>query len=159
MNSSTSSPRRSVNGEAATSSNVSDDTNTQDLTEGAPSSRKSLAIPRTRKMSTMQRLLRTVPSKLHSTASGSATLSDYGNMAAVLKAVFSNLPVRGLLTGVPMLLALNTITDCGGEDAKSQRAFAIREVLMSCWLAIGKVWDCGEVVEITEKVNIRYLGC
>lgn len=156
--SSTPSPHRSVNGETATSTVVSDDTNVQDLTEEAPQRRRSLAIPRTRKISVLQRLLRSVPSRLStvSATSSSATLSDYGNMAAVLRTVFTYLPVRGLLTGVPMLLALNTIIQNDGAGATSRRAHAIRDVLASCWLVIGKVWDCAEVCQIAEKVRQRH---
>lgn len=157
---STPSPQRSVNGDASTSHAISDDGPSEDLTEGPPS-RKSLAIPRTRKMSVMQRLLRTVPSKLSSTTPIAATLSDYGNVAAVLRAVFTHLPIRGLLTGLPMLLALHAAVelDTSSGPTSSQRLRAIQEILISCWLAIGKVWDCPDIVESAEKASISLILC
>ncbi|KAI0347191.1 hypothetical protein BDW22DRAFT_1351558 [Trametopsis cervina] len=154
----TPSPHRSVNGDAATSSAVTDESNAQDITEAAPQGRKSLAIPRTRKVSVMQRLLRHVPSKLTASTPVSATLSDYGNALAVLKAVFSNIPVRGLLSGLPMLLALNSAIQGDGSEADTHRVMAIREMLISCVTTIGKVWDSPELTELAEKCTPQN-GC
>lgn len=148
----TPSSQRSLNGDTATDDAKS---HGEDTTEDTAPSRRSLAIPRTRKMSVMQRLLRSIPPKLSSFANVSATLSDYGNMLAVLKAVQANLPIRGLLTGVPMLLALDGVLqgDSSTDPASVQRVQAIREVLARTWLVIGKVWDCQAVVEIAQKVG------
>lgn len=143
--------QRSVNGDAATDEAMQE----QDAIEEPAPSRRSLAIPRTRKMSVMQRILRNMPSKFASFANVSATLSDYGNILAVLKAVHSNLPVRGLLTGVPMLLALSSALqgEALSDPASAQSIQAIREVLAHTWLTIGKVWNTPEVSEIAQKVR------
>ncbi|EKM59162.1 uncharacterized protein PHACADRAFT_181156 [Phanerochaete carnosa HHB-10118-sp] len=147
----TPSSQRSVNGDTTT-----DDAKSQgdDTEENAPS-RRSIGIPRSRKMSVMQRLLRNIPSKLSSFANVSATLSDYGNMLAILKAVQMNLPIRGLVTGVPMLLALDSALqgETSTDTASVQRVQAIRDVLAQTWLAIGKVWECPGVVEIAQNVR------
>lgn len=145
----TPSSQRSVNGDTTT-----DDAKSQaeDTEENAPS-RRSVALPRSRKMSVMQRLLRNVPSKLSSFANVAATLSDYAHMLAVLRAVQTNLPIRGLLTGVPMLLALDGAlqNETSTDPASLQRVQAIREVLAQTWLAIGTVWDCAGVTEIAQQ--------
>ncbi|GJE84131.1 hypothetical protein PsYK624_002070 [Phanerochaete sordida] len=143
----TPSSQRSVNGDTADDKSQGEDTE-----ENAPS-RRSLALPRTRKQSVMQRLLRNIPAKLSSFASVSATLSDYGNMLAVLRAVQLNLPIRGLLTGVPMLLALDTALqgETSTDAASVQRVQAIRELLAQTWLSIGKVWCCQGVIDIAQK--------
>ncbi|KAI0701799.1 hypothetical protein BC835DRAFT_1411283 [Cytidiella melzeri] len=147
----TPSVHRSVNGNAPSSTAATDETNTQDLTDPAPQSRRSLALSRTRKVSVMHRLLRNVPSKLSGSTPASATLSDYGNILAVLTAVFTNLPVRGLLTGVPMLLALNSAIQLDDSGPITTRISVIRELLVSCWTTLGKVWDCSELLEIVSQ--------
>jgi protein EFR3 len=149
----TPSSQRSINGDQIDSAAVTDETNTQDLTEPALQGRRSLAIPRTRKLSVMQHLLRNVPSKLTASTSVTATLSDYGNIMAIMTAIFTNLPVRGLLTGVPMLLALNAAVQLEANEAVSPRISAIREILASCWITLAKVWDCSEILEVVAKVS------
>ena len=149
----TPSSQRSVNGDTPTEgSNQTPEP--QDVPEDSAPSRRSVALPRTRKTSVMQRALRNVPSKLSSMSGISATLSDYSNMLAVLVAVHKNLPVRGLLTGVPMLLALDgAIQGDTSTDADAlQRMRVIREVLARTWLAIGNVWSCPGIVEIAQRV-------
>jgi protein EFR3 len=156
----TPSSQRSVNGDTTTTED-SNQQPEQDATEDRAPSRRSIAIPRTRKTSIMQRLLRNIPSKLSSMANVSATLSDYGNMLMVLTAVHKNLPVRGLLTGVPMLLALDGAlqSDSSAEAESLQRIHAIREVLARTWIVIGKVWSCPAIVEIAQKVcTVHLLG-
>lgn len=145
--------QRSVNGDTA--EGTSAPTMEHDLTDDPAPSRRSLAIPRTRKMSVMQRHLRNVPSRVLSFTNASATLSDYGNILAVLKAAQTNLPVRGLLTGVPMLLALGSAVqgETSSDPQLLQRIQVIREVLAQTWLAIGKVWDCPGVIDIIQKVH------
>ncbi|KAI0092076.1 hypothetical protein BDY19DRAFT_928213 [Irpex rosettiformis] len=145
------SSRHSVNGDIAPSTVVTDESNTQDLTDPLPQIRRSLAIPRTRKLSVMQRLLQHVPSKLSASTPASATLSDYGNILAVLTTVFTRLPVRGLLTGVPMLLALNSTIQVEESDVVTPRIAAVRELLASSWTTLAKVWECPELLDVISK--------
>lgn len=148
------SSRHSVNGDVAPSTVATDESNMQDLTDAVPQIRRSLAIPRTRKVSVMQRLLQHVPSKLTASTPVSATLSDYGNALAVVTAAFTHLPVRGLLTGVPMLLALNSAIQSDDSEAITPRIAAIRELLVSAWSTLAKVWDCPEILEIINGVSV-----
>ncbi|PSS05382.1 hypothetical protein PHLCEN_2v3871 [Hermanssonia centrifuga] len=145
------SPQRSVNEEASTTG--TDDNVPQEQQEPTEEPRRrSLAIPRSRKMSVMKRLLRGTLTGT-SLSSIPATLSDYGNILVVLQAVHEHLPIRGLLTGVPMLLALDAAIqgDAACESAGEQRVQAIREALARTWLVIGKVWDSPEVTQLVEK--------
>ena len=135
--------------ESATST-INEDSTDEPKDQG----RRSLATPRPRKMSIMQRLLRSTPSRLSSSASVVATLSDYGNAFALLQTVYEHLPIRGLFTGLPMLLALDAAIqgESGTDAATLQRVQAIREFLARSWAVIGRVWDCPEVVQLVEKV-------
>lgn len=157
---STPSPQRSVNEDIAATTTVGEDGNVSHEQQEIPNesrnqSRRSLAIPRARKMSTMRRLLRTTPSKLSTSAVIAATLSDYGNTAAVLRAVHEHLPIRGLLTGVPMLLALEAATqgDLPSEPIGAYRVRAIRRLIAKTWGVIGQVWDSPEICQLVEKVS------
>ena len=147
------SSRHSMNGDTSPSTVVTDESNAQDLTDPVPQIRRSLAIPRTRKLSVMQRLLQHVPPKLSASTLVSATLSDYGNISAILVIVFTHLPVRGLLTGVPMLLALSSAIQVEDSGVVTSRMAAIRELLVSSWAALAKVWDCPEILDIVSKVR------
>ncbi|KAH7931244.1 hypothetical protein BV22DRAFT_1027474 [Leucogyrophana mollusca] len=113
--------------------------------------RSTRPVSRSRKASNAQRLLDSVSAKVSSTAS--ASLSDYALILHVLTAVHEEVPVRGLLTGVPMLLALDGACEVGEDDdiATKQRAKIIKEVLAHVWLVLGRVWDCAELVDIAEK--------
>jgi protein EFR3 len=115
--------------------------------------RRSLTLtPRARKASVVQSLLDRVPAQVSPSAFASA--SDYAHILAVLTAAHEQLPIRGLLTGVPMLLALdgatkfNDVPDCG----TSQRWKAIKEVIARTWSLIAKVWDSTELAGVAQKV-------
>ena len=120
-----------------------------------PQSRRStLAGTRgLRHMSGMQRLLDWFPTGPQSEKLSSATLSDYGHILNILVAVQEHLPVRALLTSVPMLLALD---DASKEyrERVPQRYNALQEVLARVWLTLGRIWDCTIVIEETENVRL-----
>jgi protein EFR3 len=109
----------------------------------------STLAPRVRKTSMTQRMLQ-------STAHGpapAATASDYAHLLAVLTTVHEQLPMRGLLTGVPMLVTLSEaarVLEANPED--SRRARMLEEVIARVWLVIGKVWDCAEITNAANKV-------
>lgn len=114
--------------------------------------RSATLTSRSRKTSVIMHVLQQAPSQLTLPVSVSATLSDYGNLLGVIQAVQEHIPVRGLLTGVPMLLALERAVE--SEGASSQHIFqAIKEVVLRAWITIGRVWQCPEVVEAAEKVS------
>ncbi|EGN93012.1 hypothetical protein SERLA73DRAFT_98316 [Serpula lacrymans var. lacrymans S7.3] len=113
--------------------------------------RSTATTARSRKASTTQRLLESTPSIISS--STCASLSDYALILHVMTVVQNQTPIRGLLTGLPMVLALHGATQIqDGADAGSvQRSKVIRELLTRVWLAIGQVWDCKELVDLAEK--------
>lgn len=118
--------------------------------EAPPSS----SVPtRARKVSMGHRMLQHIPRELGSSAAASA--SDYGHILAILSTLHQQLPVRGLLTGIPMLLALDAATKVNGvtEAESGQRVRTMKEVLARVWLAIGHVWECPEVSQLATKVR------
>lgn len=140
--------------------------NTNDKTEegskdspshSEPHSRRSTiaGIRGSRHISGMQRLLDWFPAGPRSENSSTATLSDYGHILNILVAVHEHLPVRALLTSVPMLLALNE-TSKEYREREIQRYNALQEVLVRVWLTIGRVWDCVPVVDEAEKVRCSF---
>ncbi|KAG6911231.1 hypothetical protein DXG01_003098 [Tephrocybe rancida] len=116
--------------------------------------RRSFSTPqnsRARKASVPQRLLDESPLGL---ASASACLADYGIILNVLITIHEELPVRGLLTGVPMLMALDALVSRveNHEDiATRQRVNIIKEIIAKVWLVIGEVWNAPELAELVEN--------
>lgn len=107
-----------------------------------------------RKASVIQRVIEAVTPRV--STSTAATASDYAHILIMLTAVHEQLPVRGLLTGVPMLLALNgatRITD-SIDTTTLLRLLTIKELIARVWLVVGKVWECTELIDITNKVCI-----
>jgi hypothetical protein len=114
--------------------------------------RRSMTNP-PRKVSVVQRAMDALPSRI--SASTAATASDYTHILVMLTVVHEQLPVRGLLSGVPMLLKLDGITNIDDpiDAATTQRLWAIKEVIAKVWLVIGNVWACSELVKLAEKVD------
>jgi hypothetical protein len=133
-----------------------DEGNKDSPSHSEPHSRRSTiaGIRGSRHISGMQRLLDWFPAGPRSENSSTATLSDYGHILAVLVAVHEHLPVRALLTSVPMLLALEEASK-EYREREPQRYNVLQEVLARVWLTIGRIWDCATVVEEAEKVR-RY---
>ncbi|KZT74275.1 hypothetical protein DAEQUDRAFT_781708 [Daedalea quercina L-15889] len=114
-------------------------------------SRRSMA-PRVRKTSCIMRAMASVPKKLSHSDPPAATLSDYGNMLAVLTAVQEHLPIRGLFTGVPMLLALDSATREGSPSAAiAPFSQVVRQLVARLWMAVGTIWKCPDVVQRAEQ--------
>lgn len=105
--------------------------------------------PREKKASAVQRLLEQSSSTL---ASASASLSDYGLILNVLTTIHEEFPVRGLLTGVPMLVALDSVVANSANITVIQRVDAINEVIARVWLLLGLVWSATELVQLAEAV-------
>ena len=117
-----------------------------------PSRRSTIAGLRgSRHISGIQRLLDWFPAGPRSEKPSTATLSDYGNILNILVAVHEYLPVRALLTSVPMLMALAE-TSKEYREREPQRYNALQEVLTRVWLTLGRVWDCASVVDEAEMV-------
>lgn len=118
--------------------------------------RRSMTNP-PRKVSVVQRAIDALPSRI--SASTAATASDYTHILVMLTTVHEQLPVRGLLTGIPMLLTLDNATNTrdSTDPATLQRLCAIKEVIARVWLVVGKIWVCSELVELAEMV-IQAIG-
>ncbi|KAG6378718.1 hypothetical protein JVT61DRAFT_12991 [Boletus reticuloceps] len=116
------------------------------------SSRRSAGtITRSRKVSNTLKLSECTPQKV--TSSSLASLSDHALILHVLTAIHEELPIRGLLTGIPMLLSLDAASQIEDESDLSvrQRAGALKEVINRVWLVIGQVWECAELIKLAER--------
>lgn len=126
------------------------------LVQSPSPSRRSFSAPqasRSRKVSMVQRLLEGPASGLSAlTAAGPA---DYANVLKVLTTIHEQLPVRGLLTGIPLLLALDATAMVSDADDPHtlHRINVIKEVVARVWLVIGKVWNSSDILEMTEQVR------
>ena len=136
-----------------------EESNKDSPSHSEPQSRRSTiaGIRGLRHVSGMQRLLDLLPAGLQTEKSSSATLSDYGHILNILVAVHEYLPVRALLTGVSMLLALDEASK-EHLEREPQRYNALQEVLARVWLTVGRVWDCASVVEEVEEVRRSFLS-
>ncbi|KAJ7094623.1 hypothetical protein B0H15DRAFT_969617, partial [Mycena belliarum] len=111
----------------------------------------SSQAPRARKVSVVQRLLERAPGQV--SGSTSASLSDYSHMLAILTSVHEQFPIRGLITGIPMLLALDravTSSDAT-EPGAASRISAVKIVIARVWLVIAKVWECTDLTNLVNK--------
>lgn len=134
------------------------DTDVLSVTHGDDSVNGHITIeePRTpppmRKASMSQRMLQHVSRVLGATTA--ATASDYAHLLAILSTIHRQLPVRGLLTGVPALLALyaSTHSSTTNTGSEAQRVRTVKEVVARVWLVIGRVWDVPEVTQLANRV-------
>jgi protein EFR3 len=125
------------------------------FTLSQPTGRRSFSVPqgpRLRKVSMVQRLLEGTVSGV--SASTAACLADYAHVLHILTSIHEQLPVRGLLTGIPMLLALDAATKPQDTDDLHMlyRINVIKEVIARVWLVVGKVWKSSDIVDIVQKV-------
>ncbi|KAH9006927.1 hypothetical protein EDB86DRAFT_3060946 [Lactarius hatsudake] len=116
--------------------------------------RPSLSLPaRTRKQSLVRRMISRLPSRIAPTSPPLATASDYRNIASILARIHEHLPIRGLLAGIPFLIALSSVAhvDDSTDPVSLGRVWAIREVVSRTWLVLGRTWDCSELTELAEN--------
>jgi hypothetical protein len=113
--------------------------------------------PRSRKSSVVQHLLERTTDGV--SASTAAFLADYTHILRVLATIHEQLPARGLLTGIPMLLALDASTR--SQDLHDlhilHRINVIKEVIARVWLVVGKVWKSSDIMDMAEKVCESYI--
>ncbi|KAF8195729.1 hypothetical protein K438DRAFT_2124897 [Mycena galopus ATCC 62051] len=130
--------------------NTTDEAQSQGNGNGGRRSVSSQA-PRARKVSVVQRLLERAPSRV--SGSASASLSDYAHLLAILTTVHEEFPIRGLITGIPMLLALEKAVNSSdtSEPGAVSRINAIKLVIARAWLAIAKIWECSDLVNLVNK--------
>ncbi|KAG5221564.1 plasma membrane localization protein [Salix suchowensis] len=114
-------------------------------------STSSAQAPRARKYSIVQRFLNNVPSRI--SLSSGASMSDYAYALKILTIIHQQHPARGLLIGVPMLLALDEATrvhDLSNDDVR-MRVQIVRGLIARVLVTIGTVWSCSELVDIAQQ--------
>ena len=154
----TSSPSHSLhtspNSDAA-KNQVNLDDRTDSPTNGGAGDKSMLAnihAPRGRKVSLAFRLLD------KASRGASASPSDYGSILDVLATVHGQLPIRGLLSGVPMLLALDAASRKEDDDpACIRRMNTIKLILAKIWLLLGSQWNSPDLVDLAENVRSFYV--
>ncbi|PPQ80962.1 hypothetical protein CVT26_003523 [Gymnopilus dilepis] len=108
--------------------------------------------PKARKEALVLHLLEQAPSRLSTPPKASE--EDYANILKVLTTIQLNVPMHGLLTGIPMLSALSTIVEVEGADPTLlQRIVTIKTVVAHVLITIGRVWKIQELVSEAEKVQ------
>lgn len=95
--------------------------------------------------------------RLVSPAPAPACPSDYSHAVAIMSSAIQRTPAKAILTGVPMLLALDKIS-CAGlssneDDVLRGRRQALREAIAQIWSVIALVIESPELQEFTEKVS------
>ncbi|KAH8830475.1 hypothetical protein DL96DRAFT_1593070 [Flagelloscypha sp. PMI_526] len=141
------------NGGLDSKPNPSLSADSSDQHSGHNNGRRSFAHPpRSRKNSGVKRLLERVSP--HVSSSASACLADYAHILDIVTTLHQQLPVRALLTSVPMLLALETTCRDAQEPHSTVtklRIEIIRLVVAKTWLLIGNIWDCADLIMIVES--------
>ena len=81
-----------------------------------------------------------------------ATPTDFTYLKEILLSIHQQVPCRAVLTGIPMLLALEQASRKLPKDVRAGNSRAIRELVCHTWIAIGHVWDSPVVVDKATKV-------
>lgn len=106
---------------------------------------------RERKESLVLRLLEKIP--LPFGTSAEASEEDYANILKIMTTIHIHLPMHGLLTGVPMLLALESATEMSQVgDSLLQRIITVKTVIAHVWRVIAQVWKIPELMILGEQV-------
>ena len=127
------------------------------LTDSHPDVARSLPLsqgnpPRSRKLSMAFRLIQDNPNGLQ--GNSHACLTDYSNTLLILTTIHQQLPIRGLVTGLPMLLALDGGSDLRVAGARTNpRVCGIKLMLAELWKVLGSVWQSTELAAMGEKVG------
>lgn len=107
--------------------------------------------PRARKESLVLHLLDKVPTD--SLKSAKACEEDYANVLKILSTIHLNLPLHGLLAGVPMLFALDNATQTNAADPDLlQRIVTVKTIIAHIWRIIGQVWKLSPLILLSEQV-------
>lgn len=108
--------------------------------------------PKARKESLVLHLLEQTPSRYDTLAKASE--EDYANILKILTTIQMKMPMHGLLTGIPMLLALNAALKTEAVDATLlQRIVTIKIIISHVLFTIGRVWKIEQLILLTEKVR------
>jgi len=107
--------------------------------------------PKALKHSLVMKLAAIAPS--HYTDSVQASEGDYASIMMILNAIQTQFPMRGIITGVPMLIALDEASSPKGADSDlMQRVIATKTIISHVWLTIAQVWKVSSLAILAEKV-------
>ncbi|KAI0030716.1 hypothetical protein K488DRAFT_87530 [Vararia minispora EC-137] len=123
---------------------------------GRPSMSVSVNL-RARRQSAAKKMLLHLSTQWSSAQVPVASASDYRDLLELLTVLHERIPLRGLVLGVPVLIALDSYTR-GVDDVKvlNGHVLALRETLARTWLVIGRVWECDELVGMAEKALLSF---
>lgn len=88
--------------------------------------------------------------------SSTATLSDYSYLLNIFTTIHRRCPSRALLTGVPMLVALDTTASSmlrHPDESTQIRARTLKELLGRTWAEIGEIWSCQDIQDHAREVR------
>lgn len=82
-----------------------------------------------------------------------STLSDFAFLREILMSAHRQVPTRAVLTGVPLLIALDQWTRRASciDGCHHGYLHAVREMVCNVWMVIGEVWDVPSVAENASK--------
>ncbi|KAH6915314.1 hypothetical protein BKA70DRAFT_1093726 [Coprinopsis sp. MPI-PUGE-AT-0042] len=105
-------------------------------------SQSTSARPKAQKESMVKRLTQN-PVSITPPLSGWGT--DLANLQRILTAVHEHLPIRGLLTGAPMLVHLGSNI---GDSSASEEALRMHQIVAQVWRTIGDMWKCTDMITL-----------
>lgn len=89
----------------------------------------------------------------HYTDSIQASEEDYASILKILSVIQTQFPMRGIITGIPMLVALDEASSSKEADSHlMQRVIAMKTIISHVWLTIAQVWKIPPLVILAEKV-------
>jgi hypothetical protein len=89
----------------------------------------------------------------HYTDSIQASEEDYASIMKILNVIQAQFPMRGIITGVPMLIALDEASSPKEADSNlMQRVIAMKTIISHVWLTIAQVWKVSSLATLAEKV-------
>ena len=113
--------------------------------------RTSSPGPKTLKRSLVLKLAAIAPS--HYSDSIQASEEDYASIMKILSVIQAQFPMRGIITGVPMLIALDEASSPKEADSNIlQRIVAMKTIISHVWLTIAQVWKISSLATQAEKV-------
>ncbi|KAJ3548471.1 hypothetical protein NMY22_g1256 [Coprinellus aureogranulatus] len=142
-------PSLALNGHQISDSS-NDERPSESPTTSSPS-RRSQSISRgvkAKKASLIRKMTATSLQNLHIPP---GRREDYANAARILVKVQENFPIRGFLSGVPMLLQLHA--DLKTRSVDSDAAVGIRTAIREVWAAMARTWESQELLALCEQMD------
>ena len=107
--------------------------------------------PKALKHSLVMKLAAIAPS--HCSDSIQASEEDYASIMKILNVIQAQFPMRGIITGIPMLIALDEASSPKKADSNLlPRVIAMKTIISHVWLTIAQVWKVPSLATLAEKV-------